>query len=58
MATNREWAMKMIPVLVRWAQAIWDKTHYYSNLTAVVGHKTNQIGAVMTTIQLITETGT
>ena len=58
MATNREWAMKMIPVLVRWAQATWDKPHYYSNLTAAVGHKTNQIGAVMTTIQLITETGT
>ena len=51
MATNREWAMKMIPVLVRWAQATWDKPHYYSNLTAAVGHKTNQIGAVMATIQ-------
>ena len=51
MATNREWAMKMIPVLVRWAQATWDKPHYYSNLTATVGHKTNQIGAVMATIQ-------
>lgn len=51
MATNREWAMKMIPVLVRWAQATGDKPHYYSNLTAAVGHKTNQIGAFMATIQ-------
>lgn len=45
--TNREWALKMIPVLVRWAQGAWDKPHYYSDLTAAVGHKTNQIGNVM-----------
>ena len=51
MATNREWALRMIPVLVRWAQATWDKPHYYSDLTAAVGHKTNQIGSVMGTIQ-------
>ena len=51
MATNREWALKMIPVLVRWAQGAWDKPHYYSDLTAAVGHKTNQIGNVMGIIQ-------
>lgn len=50
MATNRDWALKMIPVLVRWAQAAWDKPHYYSDLSASVGHKTNQIGNVMGTI--------
>lgn len=49
--TNHEWALKMIPVLVRWAQGAWDKPHYYSDLTAAVGHKTNQIGHVMGTIQ-------
>ena len=49
--TNREWALKMIPVLVRWAQGAWDKPHYYSDLTATVGHKTNQIGKVMRAIQ-------
>ena len=49
--TNREWALKMIPILVRWAQGAWDKPHYYSDLTAAVGHKTNQIGSVMGTIQ-------
>jgi len=51
MATNKEWALKMIPVLVRWAQGAWDRQHYYSDLTAAVGHKTNQIGNVMGTIQ-------
>ena len=50
MVINREWAMKMIPVLVRRGQATWDKPPYYSNLTAPVGRKTNQIGAVMATI--------
>ena len=49
--TNREWALKMIPVLVRWAQGAWDKPHYYSDLTAAVGHKTNQIGNAMGIIQ-------
>ena len=34
MASNREWAMKMIPILVRWAQGTWDKPHYYSDLSA------------------------
>ena len=51
MATNREWALRMIPVLVRWAQGAWDKPHYYSDLSASVGHKTNQIGGIMGTIQ-------
>ena len=49
--TNREWALKMIPVLVRWAQGAWDKPHYYSDLSAAVGHKTNEIGGVMEIIQ-------
>lgn len=51
MATNKEWAMKMIPVLVRWAQATWDKPHYYSHLSKAVGHKTNQIGKIMAIVQ-------
>ena len=51
MATNREWALKMIPVLIRWALGAWDKPHYYSDLSAAVGHKTNQIGNVMGVIQ-------
>lgn len=51
--TNHEWALKMLPVLVRWAQGAWDKPHYYSDLSAAVGHKTNQIGNVMGTIQVI-----
>ena len=51
MATNKEWAMRMLPVLIRWAQGAWDKPHYYSDLTAAVGHKTNQIGKVMGLIQ-------
>lgn len=51
MATNQEWALKMIPVLVRWAQGTWDMPHYYSDLSAAVGHKTDQIGHVLGTIQ-------
>ena len=51
MATNREWAFKMIPVLVRWAQSTWDKPHYYSDLSAAVGHKTNQTGTAIGIIQ-------
>lgn len=38
------WVKKMIPVLVRWAQSSWDKTHYYSDLAEAVGYKSNQIG--------------
>lgn len=51
MATNREWAMKMIPVLIRWAQGAWDRPHYYSHLSRAVGHKTDQIGSVLGEIQ-------
>ena len=47
MATNQEWALKMIPVLVRWAQTSWDKPHYYSHLSAAVGHKTDHIGGIL-----------
>ena len=51
MATYKEWAMKMIPVLVRRAQSSWDKPHYYSQLSKAVGLKTSQIGGIMGTIQ-------
>ena len=30
MASTKDWALKMIPVLVRWAQTSWDRTHYGS----------------------------
>lgn len=53
MATNREWAMKAIPVLVRWAQATWDKPHYYSDLKIAIGHNTNQLGRVLENVQMI-----
>ena len=55
MATNREWALRMIPVLIRWAQSTWDKPHYYSDLSAAVGHKTNQTGTAIGIIQDILE---
>jgi len=45
--------MRMIPVLIRWAQSSWDKPHYYSQLSSAVGHKTSQIGGVMGEIQVI-----
>lgn len=51
MATNTEWAKRMIPVLIRWARSSWDKPHYYSNLSEAVGHHTNQIGRIMAIIQ-------
>lgn len=47
MATNKEWAMKAIPVLIRWAQATWDQPHYYSQLKIAIGHKSNRLGGVM-----------
>ncbi len=37
----------MIPVLIRWAQASWDKPHYYGDLSAAVGYGSNQIGDVL-----------
>jgi len=55
MATNREWAMKAIPVLVRWAQATWDKPHYYSQLRMAIGHSTNRLGGVMGRVHDIIE---
>ena len=45
--TEREIALKMIPVLVRWAQASWDKPHYYSDLSAAIGYGSNQIGHML-----------
>lgn len=42
--TNKEWAMKMVPVLIHWAQYSWETPHYYSDLSNAIGHKTNQIG--------------
>ena len=43
--TNKEWALKMIPVLIHWAQYSWETPHYYSELSNAIGHKTNQIGS-------------
>ena len=37
---DEEWSLKMIPVLIRWAQSSWYKPHYYADLSAAVGHKT------------------
>lgn len=45
--TNKEWALKMIPVLVHWAQYSWEAPHYYSDLSNAVGHKTSQIGGIL-----------
>ena len=42
--TKRELALKMIPVLIRWAQAAWDKPHYYADLSSAIGYGSNQIG--------------
>lgn len=53
MASTKDWALKMIPVLVRWAQTSWDRTHYYSDLTNAIGLKTNQIGRMMGEVQTI-----
>ena len=51
--TNKEWALKMIPVLIHWARYSWETPHYYSDLTNAVGHKTNQIGKVLELVQKI-----
>ncbi len=45
--TRRELALMMIPVLIRWAQASWDKPHYYGDLSAAVGYGSNQIGDIL-----------
>ena len=42
--TRRELALMMIPVLIRWAQASWDKPHYYADLSAAIGYGSNHIG--------------
>ena len=44
MATYKEWALKTIPVLIRWAQAAWDVPHYYSDLAKAVGYGSNRMG--------------
>ena len=41
MATVKDLAMKMIPVLIRWAQGAWDKPHYYSDLSKAVGYNSS-----------------
>ena len=53
MASTKDWALKMIPVLIRWAQTSWYRTHYYSDLTKAIGLKTNQIGKMMGEVQSI-----
>lgn len=37
----------MIPVLIRWAQASWDKPHYYQDLSRAIGYGSNQIGKIL-----------
>lgn len=37
----------MIPVLIRWAQASWDKPHYYKDLSQAIGYGSNQIGHIL-----------
>lgn len=49
--TNKEWAMKMIPVLIHWAQYSWETPHYYSDLSNAVGHGTSQIGKPLGWVQ-------
>lgn len=44
MATYNDWAMKTIPVLIRWAQGAWDVPHYYSDLTNAVGYSSHRMG--------------
>lgn len=51
MATVKDLAMKMIPVLIRWAQGAWDKPHYYSDLSKAVGYNSSRIGGVLGEIQ-------
>ena len=49
--TRRELALKMIPVLVRWAQASWDQPHYYEDLSIAIGYGSNQIGGILGVIK-------
>ncbi len=39
-----ELVKKMIPVLVRWAQASWDSPHYYSDLQKAIGATSPRLG--------------
>ncbi len=45
--TEREIALKMIPVLIRSAHSSWDKPHYYQDLSQAIGYGSNQIGRVL-----------
>lgn len=45
--------MKMIPVLIHWAQYSWETPHYYSDLSKAVGHRTNHIGGVLAEVHNI-----
>lgn len=51
MATNYELAMLMLPHLIRWAQGAWDTPHYCSDLSKIIHHNSNQIGAVLGVVQ-------
>ena len=51
--TRRELALKMIPVLIRWAQASWDKPHYYTDLSAAIGYGSSRIGKVLGQVLII-----
>ena len=43
---NPQWACKMIPVLIYWAERS-TKPHTYSELSKEVGHRTDQIGSIL-----------
>ena len=43
----------MIPVLIRWAQASWDKPHYYTDLSAAIGYGSSRIGKVLGQVLII-----
>lgn len=47
MATYKELSLRMIPILVRWAQSTWDKPHYYSDLSYAIGYGSDQIGPIL-----------
>lgn len=51
MATQRDWALKMIPILIRWAYGAWNTPHYYSDLSKVVGYKSYRIGGILGEVQ-------
>lgn len=45
--TTREWAMKMIPVLVYWARESWEIPHTYKDLCLAVGYRSYRIGGML-----------